>query len=252
MTKPKIDVFSEGKTEKNISEQLARHGVLTEEFEERGGGGEKTMMTNFRLRLREWVKLQTDQRTSLRILLLRDLDMHEGKTIEDVCKSTINIVCHHDSTAKLASHPTHENVFVLKTEMEGLHLALHIASKRYMDSFVKATIDDYVLRLAVLEKTVKALLQQNRESGEKQNPKRTWEIEEVAFINKVLVEIPALLSANKIPPLMEAKDYIQFYATLLQAHSSPATFAGKALSHADVQDIREVFASLLSTIQLLS
>ena len=62
MPQTKIDVFSEGKTEKNVIEQLAKRGLINGVFEERGGGGEKTMMANLRLRMREWAELPPDQR----------------------------------------------------------------------------------------------------------------------------------------------------------------------------------------------
>ncbi len=249
MTKVKIDVFSEGKTEKNVIEQLAKRGFINGKFEERGGGGEPTMMANLRLFFREEV---SKQQQSFNILLLRDLDRHEGKTLDAVCQSTIDVVCQYDNDAQLLPHEIHNNVFKLKTEISGLQLVLHIASQSYLDNFAKATIDDYVLRLALSSETAKALLNAKREEGERKNPRREWEIDEVALCKKIKEEIPSLLRSNKIPELIEAKEYIRFYIATLMENISPAIFAGKVLNHAAESDIRKVFAPLISATQLFS
>ena len=244
-----IAVYSEGATEKNVIAKLCERKLIAPDLEERGGDGEKTMMRKLRLAVRAWYESAKTPRKDLRILVLRDLDTHEKKTIDVICKSTADVIRTYDSSAQLLPHETYVNVFVLKTELASLQLVLHIASQPYLESFAKATIDDYVLKLALLETTAKALLQNKKEAGMQKNPKRDWQIDAPALQKKVIEEIPTLLSQNKIPALIEAKEYVRFYATLLQEHSSPATFAGKVLAHAEEKDIREVFAPLLASTQ---
>ncbi len=247
-----IAVYSEGATEKNVVAKLHERGLTVPVVEERGGDGEKNMMRKLRLAVRAWVESSKTSREALRILVLRDLDTHEGKTIDDICKSTIDVIRPYDRNAQLLPPETHGNVFALKTELPDLQLALHIANQCYLESFVKATIDDYVLKLAMLESTATALLQNKKEAGTRQKPNRDWQIDAPALQRKIMEEIPQLLRQNKIPAMLEAKEYVRFYSTLLQEGLSPATFAGKVLAHAEEHDIRAVFAPLLTAIQIVS
>jgi hypothetical protein len=236
-----IDVFSEGKTEKEIIEKLHQRGIIPYRPEERGGGGDREMLRRLKVRLRAWFDLAQDQREPLLILVLRDLDTH--RTISGLRDSISNIVRQHISDASLVVHPTHHNVFTLQAGISGLRLALHIASQRYHQGFIKSTIDDYVLNLALRGTTAQSLLQDCRSED--------WTITADQLMNKVRDEIPALLSQNGIPRLVEAKEYIRLYAALLQTHTSPPVFAQKAVAHARDDDLREVFAPLLAAVQSL-
>lgn len=249
---PSIDIFSEGQTEKGIIEKLCQRGICSLSVEERGQGGEQEMLRKLGVRLRAWFDLAQDQRELLYILVLRDLDSHNNKTVDSICSSTLSLVRRHDISASLEPLPEHDNVFRLRSNTPRLRLILHIACHGCFQQSIKTTIDDYVLTLALRPATAKLLLERKRKSGLLQQPQRNWEIGEAELIEKVKQEIPDLLHKNKIPPLMEAKEYLRFYAAVLQDHTTPAVFASKVLTHAEEQDIREVFAPLLAAIQLLS
>jgi hypothetical protein len=237
-----IDVFSEGKTEKGVIDKLCVRGICAHQMEERGGGGEDNMLSNLSTQLRRWFDLALAEREPLNILILRDLDSHEGKTIRRLCDSVSDRVKRHHPGAGLFSLANFDNAFKLNAAIPGLRLALHIANDCCRPEFIKTTIDDYVLKLALRQNTVTSFLA----SGQIGKSGVTTE----QLIQKVETEIPALLDRNKIP-LVEAKDFIRFYAAVLRAHTSPAVFAGKVLEHADEDDIRRVFASLLACIQFL-
>ncbi len=247
-----IEVFSEGATEKVVIEKLRSRGLCSHVMEERGGGGDPAFLDKLRVQLARWVALLKESPEPLRVLVLRDLDKHTGKTVERLCQSVLSIVQRQQPDAELIKHGQHDNVFTLRTGLNGLSLTLHLANRFYDPSFVKATIDDYVLELALHPATAARLLESQRAAGQRQQPPRDWPITPSALIEKVTREIPALLQKNQIPPLLEAKEYLRFYATLLQLHSSPQTFAGKVLEHAQEPEIRTVFAPLLAAIQSLS
>jgi len=236
-----IDVFSEGKTEREIAGKLCRRGICPHELKERGGGGEQEMLRKLSLLLRNWFDLAQEQRELLRILVLRDLD--EGRTIDGLCESTLNVVRRHHTSARLISHLNYDHVFTLQTDLSGLRLALHIANHRYHQEFIKSTIDDYVLNLALRPATAEALLQNCR--------KEDWIITTDKLVSKVRDEIPELLRQNGIPKLVEAKVYVRLYAALLQMATTPAIFAGKVLEHAQTDDVQEVFAPLLAAVHFL-
>lgn len=243
-----IDVFSEGATEKGVVEKLCSRGICPYSLTERGGDGDPAFLRKLRLQLRNWV--EQGQSEPLRVLVLRDWDKHTGKTTDDLCKSVLDIVRQYRPEAELIPHANHDNVFSCQTD-GGLSVSLHLATRFYAAHFVKATIDDYVLELALLPATAERLLESSRERGQRQKPTREWPISAAVLIEKVTREIPELLQKNRIPQLLEAKEYVRFYAALLQKHSSPATFAAKVQEHADEQDIRTVFAPLMAAAQFL-
>lgn len=251
-TAMKIDVFSEGRTEEGVIGKLCSRAVCSHTMTERGGGGDPAFLDKLRQFLGEWFNLQLDARESVRILVLRDWDKHTGKTIESLCQSVLSIVQRHQPDAELAKHAAHENVFTLRTSLNGLSLALHIANRFYDASFVKATIDDYVLDLALRQTTAQSLLESKRQDGARQQPPRDWQITAEALAKKVWQEVPELLQKNNVPNLLEAKDFLRLYATILQQHTAPAAFAGKVLQHAREEEIREVFAPLLAAIESLA
>jgi len=193
-----IDVFSEGKTEKEVIEKLCSRGICPHVLKERGGDGEQAMLRKLNVQLRAWFDLSPEQREPLRILVLRDLDTHNNRTIEGLCASVSNIVRRYHADASLAAHLNYDHVFTLQNGPFGLCLALHIANHRYQQEFIKSTIDDYVLNLALRATTAQALLQVCH--------KDDWTITADQLLIKVRNEIPELLSQNGIPRLVEAKE----------------------------------------------
>lgn len=252
LNQPIIEVFSEGTTERSVIESLCRRGVCTRKMQERGGGGDPAFLRNLSDRLQRWAELEPGDRETLHLLVLRDLDQHMGKTLERLQSGVLDRVRRHFPQAELTPQSDYNNVFVLRAGVAGLQMVLHIANRFYAADFVKATIDDYVLELALHPITAERLLGSRRTAGQRQQPPRDWPITAAALIEKVTREIPDLLQKNHIPPLLEAKEYLRFYAALLQLHSSPQTFAGKVLEHAQEQEIRAVFAPLLAAIQSFS
>ncbi len=253
MPKSKIDVFSEGKTEKEIFTQFAKRIFTDVEFQERGGGGVDEMLKSLQQRIKSQVELQTETTELLNILVVRDCDKHLKQTIEFVRDNTLEYIQPYFQNAVFQADTTHQNIFNLQIEAPTLKLVLHVADKKYMSDFIKTTVDDYVLDLALRLPTIKILLDKKKVEGERQKPKRDWQaVTEDGILNKVKSEIPALLLSNKIPPVIEAKELLRIYATVFQEHVSPAVIAGKLLANAEEKDIREVFAPLIAATQLLA
>ncbi|MGH9833622.1 MAG: hypothetical protein ACREBD_07215 [Blastocatellia bacterium] len=187
----------------------------------------------------------------IRCLVMRDLDSHVKETsdgirsgVEQTLRRLFDERGFVSQNVSLSPHDKHENVYTFQAIDPNIKVALHIAIYCCLDHFVKSTVDDYVLNLALRNHTPESFLQKNR--------KRDWTIAAEALIDKVQQEIPALLQKNGIPPLGEAKDYVRLYAAVLQMHTSPPVFAERALAHAQESDIREVFAPLLAAAQFLS
>lgn len=235
-----IEVFSEGKTENGIREQLCVRGICPYDLVERGGGGERDMLRKLDLRLRDWSSLSEEKRDPLRILVLRDWD--SGRTLAGLRDSVSSIVRQYCTDAALTQHLSYDNVFTFQSGISGLRLALHIATYRYHEQFIKSTIDDYVLDLALRTTTVQALLQRYCQG---------WIITADQLTKIVRDEIPELLRSNGISSLVEAKNYVRFYAAVLQAHTSPSVFAQITLANAKEDDVRAVFAPLLAAVQSL-
>ncbi len=180
----------------------------------------------------------------IRCLVMRDLDSHDGETVDGI-KSSVEQALRRlfdergfaSQNVSLSPHQHHKNVYVFQEVNPNIKVALHIAIHRCLSHFIKSTLDDYVLNLALRENTAESFLQKNR--------KRNWTIAAEALVNKVKQEIPALLQKNGIPPLGEAKDYVRFYLAVLQMHTSPPVFAERTLAHARKSDIQEVFRSVI-------
>lgn len=182
----------------------------------------------------------------IKCLVLRDLDQHVGATTESIVQSVSNAVGHMLSEripgapqVTLAQHLQFGSVYTLSLNQLNFRLALHIATDRWNSSFIKATIDDYVLSLAFQAETVQNLVQ-----------RKGWNVPFKEVLRKVETEIPKLLSENQIP-LKEAKDYVRLYAEVIQEHTSPAVFAEKVLAHANQNEIRSVFQPLIAAIDFL-
>jgi hypothetical protein len=182
---------------------------------------------------------------------MRNLDSHDGETVDGI-RSGVDQALRRvfdergfsSQNVSLIAHDRHDNVSAFQAADPNIKVALHIATYRCLGHFVKSTVDDYVLNLALRYGTVESFLQENRN--------RNWNIGVETLINEVRREIPSLLQKNGIPQLREARDYARLYAAVLQMDTSPPVFAERTMAHAKEGDIQEVFAPLLAAAQFLS
>lgn len=235
-----IYVFPEGETEARVLKTIKEKMQLEMDI---GKGGGKHQ-SNRDLATKLGPLLERGDR--IRCLVLRDLDTHVGETVESIVQSVQDTV-HRMLQQRLPGTPpvtlsqllNFPSVYTLAPSQPDFRLALHIAIDRWREEFIKATIDDYVLSLAVQPQTAGALA-----------AKKGWQVSAEDLLQKVTTEIPRLLKSNGIP-LREAKDYVRLYAAVIQEHTSPPVFAQRTLAHAGEDDLRRVFASLLAAIDFL-
>jgi len=185
----------------------------------------------------------------VRCLVMRDLDEHEGETLDRVRQSVEDAVArllegrgYDQKSAALQVHHDFPNVFTSHIREPDLRLALHIAHYPPIPGlsgpFTKTTTDDYILALAFRPQTALNLL---HEIG--------WDsVAGDQIVHKVREEVPDLLRKNGIL-MQEAKDYVRVYLATVQWGMSPAVFAGKLLAHADEDEIGRVFAPLIAALR---
>ncbi|MFP4435648.1 MAG: hypothetical protein ACLFVO_00055 [Chloroflexaceae bacterium] len=237
----KTFVFFEGATEKHVCNRIAR--IMSElDLDTGSGQGKRQINAEMRKKLGPFLTKQQP----IRCLILRDLDEHDHETTERLVQSIQDAwrdefqkrgVQH--SIDPISEHPDHDNVFMLAMTDPDLRLALHIATYRWREEFIKATIDDYVLTLALESATAAALIAH-----------KPWQASAGHIIDKVTRQIPELLRNNGIP-LQEAKDYVRLYAAVIQEHTSPPVFAQKVLAHVTDERIRSVFAPLVAACEFI-
>ncbi len=229
-----IYAFFEGSTEEEIIKKLFQ-GIEQIKAEGKGNINKKLADT-----LGPLVGLQPS-----RSLILRDLDAHDGETIERIVQSVEDALRRMlqkrgvEISPELIPLANYDNVFVWFIAEPDIGVALHIATYRWQQNFIKATIDDYVLKLALQSQTAQALAQSQR-----------LQIAADQLIAKVTHELPALLDSNGIP-LVEAKDYVRLYAAVIKSHTSPPVFATKTLKHVEDVEIRNTFAALFAALDFL-
>ena len=235
-----IYVFVEGETEARVLKAIEEKMQLEMEIGE--GRGKHQINRDLVMKLGPIL----EKGDSIRCLVLRDLDAHTGETVETIVQSvrdTVNRMLQErvpgTPAVTLSPLPDFPSVYALAISRPDFCLALHIATYRWREEFVKATIDDYVLLLAVQPTTAHALI---AEKG--------WQVTADDVLRKVTAEIPDLLTANGIR-LQEAKDYVRLYAAVIQEHTSPPVFAQKVIAHVDEGNWKSVFAPLLAAIQFL-
>lgn len=203
----------------------------------------------------------------VRCLILRDLDSHDDETPASIKQSVVDCFKalfrergFDDQGVNFKPHEQFSNVFLFEITAPDLKVALHIAEYKYSEQFIKSTIDDYILDLALRAETVQSLIKR------KQNIRIKEFIEEIAgdseeakinqlantIIKKVLEEIPQLLRENGFPPLKEAKQYLQYYSAITQEPKSPAVISKDVIKCASDEAKQTVLASLFATIQFLS
>ena len=229
-----VYLFCEGQTEKNIVEKFA------DLANPKSKGQGKAQVNN---QMAETLEPFLNQPKPIRVLVMRDVD--EGETPERIVQSVTGTVQEmlnqrgFPVSVQLQPHTTYPNVHWLALANPDLHLALHLSTFKWQEGFTNATIDDYVLVLALRETTAAALLR-----------KKQWQTSPEQIIRKVTDRIPALLQENGIP-VREAKDYVRLYAAVIQEHTSPATFASKVVANAADGDKQDIFAPLLAALNFL-
>jgi hypothetical protein len=231
-----IEVFYEGKTEGKVCLKLAEI-TQVDDVDFRSSDGKDKLNKIVETRL---LKLSRGQ--PIRFLILRDMD--EGENEERILQSMTGtlqrvLVEREISVAKLdlMPHPKHANVYTLLVPTLDIRVAVHLATKRWRDSFNKSTIDDYVLELALRPNTVEKLA-------------ANLGIVADHLITKITDELPDLLRRNGIG-LTEAKDYVRLYAAVTKSHTSPPVFAEKTMANADEQDVCEVFQPLIAAFEFV-
>lgn len=246
----KILVFGEGDAEENVCNGLKK--LTFSEFKYLSAKG-NTRSVNKTLINTISPLLQEEEPISC--VILYDLDSHENKTE----KSILDSILGESGLQKIERFRTinfrhfitqdsnYSNLHTLSIPETNFRLAIHIANKRWKQNFEKSAIDDYVLELALMPKTVTNLLAEINKAKTKIN------IPSSKIFDKITKEIPDLLKANANgkDDLVEAKDYVRLYAAVLKLHTSPAVFAAKVMGNADEQDIREVFGALLKALKFV-
>jgi hypothetical protein len=235
-----IYTFPEGKTEKTILSHLGRLvGMDDDEFQHIAVNGKKDLNPKMIAALGPLLGQQ-----AIRALRLEDLDSHQGETPEQIVQSVTDALRRMFEQREadtlplhLSPHSDHPHIFTLDIPQLEFRLGLHIAAYRWQASFIKSTIDDFVLALALEPATATGLA-------------RPLNLESELLVRKITEEIPSLMVKNK-SPLFEAKDYVRFYAAVVRAFTSPPVFAKRTLTHAEEKKIREVFAPLLAALEFL-
>jgi len=234
-----IHAFPEGQTEENILKKIGK--IDGEAFITCHPAKGKD---NVNRKLTEIIGPKLLKSEPIRCLVLRDLDGHEGETVGTVRQSVADALRRefdrrglHAAPMKLIRHADHDNVFTMATTDPDFRLALHIAVYKWKESFIKSTIDDYVLALAL-----------NRTTAERLADKLA--LDGGGLIHKIEHELPDLLARNGIR-LEEAKDYVRLYAAVIKTHTSPPVFASKTMANAEDGLIRAAFSPLLAAVDFL-
>lgn len=178
----------------------------------------------------------------LRVLVMRDLDRHEGETAERLKQGTEQMLKkmlkNRNLDDSIQVKQMGSNIFLFTKQAIDLRLCLHIADYQWSESFIKSTIDDYILAIALEPQIAQALAEKQKIAD---GP---------TLMKKVTEELPQLLANNGIS-LYEAKDYIRLYAAMLKMHTSPPVFADKALANAEDSLLQRHFSSLFAAVKTL-
>lgn len=193
-----IYLFAEGKTEQKIVEKFVAL------VNQPAGDGKNQVNKEMHTVLEPLL----NKTMPIRALIMRDVDNGETpeRIVQSITDSVQKMLHRRDFLASIQfqPHKTHSNVYLLTLTEPDLRLALHLATRKWQENFVNATIDDYILSLALYVNTAQSFLQ-----------KKGWEtIQPEKIISKVTERIPNLLHENGIP-LREAKDYVRLYAAVI-------------------------------------
>lgn len=251
-----ILVFGEGATEKGVCNVLQERNII--KFNDYTSAGGNTSEINKKVISK--IRPRLEEGESINCVILYDLDRHKNKTESSILQSVfadtgflkkIDSFKTIDISGIKKQDSRHTNLYTLSIPELKFKIAIHIANKRYKESFEKSAIDDYVLELGLLPNTVINLLDSiNRRSSQPKKINISWE----KVVDKVIREIPDLLksNANGVEHLTSAKDYVRFYAAVLKLDTSPPIFAEKVMKNADENDIRDVFAALIAAFEFVS
>lgn len=251
--------FFEGATERAVLETLK---IIPRQLRDKDEGGKSQI--NDRIINTLGPKLGGEQ---VRCLILRDLDSHVNETpaaikqsVVDCFKGLFRERGFDGKTVALTPHDSFPNVFLFEAVTPDMKAALHIAEYRYAKHLKNATIDDYILNLALRTETVQQLIKNKRDNRRKEfldaavGDDDAAKISQIAaaVIKKVLEEIPRLLQENNFPALKEAKQYLHIYSAVTQEHVSPAVITKDIIKNAATTDKEQVLASLFAAIQFIS
>src|SRR2546428_7560844 len=208
-------VFVEGNTEIIILEKLK----LTRPTAVRRNPGGKPFVVDINKRMIDALGPSLGVEP-IRCLVMRDLDSHGGETVDGI-RSGVEQALRRmfdergfaSQNVSLIAHDRHDNVCAFQAAGPNIKVALHIATYCCLSHFIKSTVDDYVLNLALRYGTVESFIQENRS--------RNWNIGAETLLNEVRREIPALLQRNGSSPLRQARDYARLYAAVLEMDTSP-------------------------------
>ncbi|NJO46290.1 MAG: hypothetical protein HC835_12015 [Oscillatoriales cyanobacterium RM2_1_1] len=236
-----ILVFGEGSTEEKVCKKVAELSGYQAQYISCGGTGQLNTTVINR------ISPLLQEQEPVYCIILRDLDAHMGETqtsifqsISDALQRGLNAIGVQVDTPQMIQDSTHVNVYRLMMPDLKFRLAVHLATKRWHECFIKSTIDDYVLELALRQNTVIELA-------------KKVSIPPDRLIAKITEEIPALLrsNANGIDDLTEAKDYVRLYAAVVKSATSPAVFAERTMAKAQEADICEIFQPLIAAFEFV-
>ena len=251
--------FFEGATERAVLENLK---VIPRQQRDKDEGGKSQI--NDRIKNTLGPKLGGE---TVRCLILRDLDSHVDETSAAIKQSVVDCFKglfrergFDDAVVKLAPHEQFQNVFVFASASPNLKVALHVAEYKYKEQFKNATIDDYILDLALRTETVHQLIQNKKPIRRKEFLDALMGEDEVAKVNqiaaavikKVTEEIPRLLQDNNFPALKEAKQYLQFFSAITQEPKSPSVITKDIIKCASDKARNEILAPLFAALKFLS
>ena len=237
-------VFLEGKTEINTIETLKSLEIIRfgDYIEYKNSGKFKEKI---------YKSLDAVAGEPINMVVLRDLD--SGVSIESVVQSTEDALkkVYTEIPVKFVKHEKYPNIFFYIHEDAEIKIVLHIAEKCSIDGlpeFKNCTTDDYVLDLALRPETI-FNLKEFKEIKKKNSDLTPGEIQ-----NKIISEIPDLLKKNGIN-LIEAKNFVNLYILVLQLDGAKMRYAhlpGKVITHAENEDIKEVFESWIVAFNIFS
>ena len=195
----------------------------------------------------------------IRYFVLTDLDEHIGETPQSVIGSIkgaleelykdyplINIELSQLDKNKFPG------IYTFSSSHPDFKICLHIANfpdiNNNIGKFIKSTIDDYILKIALMPDTLNNL--HRYLTGEYKYRNRLNIKTPDVIKEKVVNEIRELLKNNGIS-LNEAKEFIRIYTIVTLFSPHLPSFAGEIISYASDEDLKEVFASLIESVNYL-
>lgn len=251
MSSSHVQAFPEGQTEEAVLRGLARFDARFGAVQSRRCQGETNLGPTLDSYLKEERDIVSSDRGALKLLVVRDQD---ERAISAVGESVQHFVRRHVEPFQFEPHPAHPRLLSASTRFLGtetprtLRIALFVSGDPDIQTIfphvTKFTMDDHLLRLALLPQTAQKMLQMpsTAQSG----------LDADKLIAKVTKEIPALLAANGMNPFGQSKHHVRFYTALLGQTISVGPFAEKVLTKVEPTDIRTHLAALFAAMDWLS